>query len=398
LAESAGVARRLSWDEVRGLRMARHRLLAPAPGGEMVRVAGDVCGIHAQIMAAAEVSLGMRLVGVDRRDLRRELWERRGLVKVPALRGTIHLLPAGEASRWLAALRPLHLGAAIRSAGQWRVAAERVPVLMEGIGAALDGRRLTRQELGDELGRTLGRWAIADGYAGFGRPSPVWTVAVAAAAAAGKLCFGPNQGARVTFVRADQWVDGWRAHDPDEALAWVFRGYLAAYGPSTPDDFAAWLALDPTRARALARAAGPDVEEVEVEGTPALLLAGAEPPAEVPPTARLMPRFDCFLVGSRPRDQLIPGGAVRDRLTAALPRWGVLGSAAQFPLLLVDGRVAGVWEHRRAGRRLAIRVDAHVALTARHRDLLEADARRLGEILEAAPDLSFGPVEARTHL
>ena len=60
------------------------------------------------------------------------------------------------------------------------------------------------------------------------------------AARSGRLCFGPNRGQSVTFVRPEAWLKSWRAVDPDAGLAEVARRYLRAYGPATAADLTAW--------------------------------------------------------------------------------------------------------------------------------------------------------------
>jgi len=74
------------------------------------------------------------------------------------------------------------------------------------------------------------------------------------------------------------------------------------------------------------------------------------------------------------------------------------GTAATLPELLVDGVVAGLWQRRRSGRKLEITVEPFGRLTARQRRQVDAEAGRVGEILEAAVTLTFGAVEARPHL
>ena len=86
-------------------RLARHALLAPAPAERLADVVGAVCGIHAQMMPAAELSLGLRVAGVTRRDIAAALWEDRALVKSYGIRGTLHLFPAQELPLWMAALQ-----------------------------------------------------------------------------------------------------------------------------------------------------------------------------------------------------------------------------------------------------------------------------------------------------
>ena len=95
----------LTWAQVWTYRLARHALLTPAPAADLATVAGTVCGIHAQIMPAAELSLGIRVAGSTRQDVRAALWEHKSLVKTTGIRGTIHLFPAADLPLWLAALR-----------------------------------------------------------------------------------------------------------------------------------------------------------------------------------------------------------------------------------------------------------------------------------------------------
>src|SRR5258708_26317563 len=97
--------RSLTWQEVRGRRLARHALLAPAPKERLVEVVRAVCGIHAQMLSAAELSVGIRVVGVTRQDVCTELWQRRGLGQTPGPRGNLPLLPPPDAPLWAASPR-----------------------------------------------------------------------------------------------------------------------------------------------------------------------------------------------------------------------------------------------------------------------------------------------------
>src|SRR5213082_3830845 len=92
-AELARAARSLTGDEALARRLSRHSLLRAAPRRELVDVVREICGLHAQVMASAELSLGLRVSRVTRADLARELWERKTLVKTYGIRGTVHLFP-----------------------------------------------------------------------------------------------------------------------------------------------------------------------------------------------------------------------------------------------------------------------------------------------------------------
>ena len=193
----------LRWDEVRARRLERSYLVEPAPLDRLEAVAGELCGIHAQVASSAELQLETRVAGID---VRAELWERRSLVKSYGPRGTLHLLPRNEVSLWAAA-------------NEWETAPwyerlgftkRKANAVLAAVGQALDGRQLTREELAAEVGRADPRVRELLGSG--------WGYLLGPAAARGLLCFGPPRGAKVTFVRADQWLGGWEECDPEEAI------------------------------------------------------------------------------------------------------------------------------------------------------------------------------------
>jgi len=48
----------LTWPQAIGRRLSRHHLLQPAPAIGLTQVASDICGVHAQVGASAELMLG----------------------------------------------------------------------------------------------------------------------------------------------------------------------------------------------------------------------------------------------------------------------------------------------------------------------------------------------------
>ena len=101
-----------TWDEVRARRLARSFLTTRASTDRLVEVVHDLCGVHAQVQASAELQLGARIDGITQQDVRDALWERRELVKAWTLRGTLHLHPAAELPLWYAAARAVCAGRA----------------------------------------------------------------------------------------------------------------------------------------------------------------------------------------------------------------------------------------------------------------------------------------------
>ena len=366
----------LTWEQVRAWRLARHHLLNPLPRERLVDVVADVCGVQAQVMSAAELAAAVRTDGATPADVRAALWERRELVKMWCMRGTLHLLPAADLPLYVSALRARDNFLTPAWLKYLSLTADEVEGMIAAVGEALDGRCLTREELADEVARRAGphlRERFLSGWGSLLKP----------ATSRGLLCFGPSRGRNVTFVRPDQWISGWRTIETDEALAAVARRYLAAYGPATHGDFAQWWAMGTGPARRLLQSLGDELEQVEVEGVRCWALAGdvaamaEQPPAD---SVRLLPHFDAYTIGFRPREAIVPDGF--------LPR--VSRTAGWIsPVVLIDGRVAGVWDYRRTGRAIEVSVEAFSALTARQKERIEAEAARIGTALGGEARVSF---------
>jgi winged helix DNA-binding protein len=105
----------LTWAGVTARRMARHWLATPAADLDPAGVAAAMCGAHAQLLTAAELSIGRRIAGATRGRVQAALWQQRTLVKTFGPRGTVHLLPAADLPMWTGALSaPAVGGTALR--------------------------------------------------------------------------------------------------------------------------------------------------------------------------------------------------------------------------------------------------------------------------------------------
>jgi hypothetical protein len=370
-----------TWDEVRARRLVRSSLAARAPAARLVDVAHDLGGVHAQVQASAELQLASRVDGIAQADVREALWERRLLVKAWTLRGTLHLHPAEELALWHAARRAV--AGAPGELAAWRdpagvlhpeVGRDDVAAIRAAVWDALDGRCLLRDELARDVAARVGpehEERLRSGFAFF----------------LSELCQGPPQGAKVTFVRPDQWIEGWQEVGEEEALAEVCRRYLHTYGPVRPGDFREWFAspaFKAAEARALFDSLGDELEDVDVEGHRAYVLAGdtAFPPLE--PSLRLLPEYDVYVMGFRERNLLIPE-VVREQI-AAHGRGRYEGPAG-VRLLVVDGVAAGLWERKKRGKRIELRVAPARKLTRAQRAEIDDEAERIGAFtgLEPAP-------------
>ncbi|TMB59914.1 MAG: winged helix DNA-binding domain-containing protein, partial [Chloroflexi bacterium] len=228
-----------------------------------------------------------------------------------------------------------------------------------------------------------------------------WQAGIGGAAMRGALVFGPPVGARVTFVRASDWLGKITSPPESQAQRELMRRYLGAYGPATDAEFAQWAFIEPRRAGELAKALGDAIEEVDVEGHRAWQIAG-DRPGRASTSTLLLPRFDCYAVGSHPRDVVAPPDVVaRAAATGLLTRGAGSGRAflvGPMPVLLVDGTVGGIWESTRTAKHIAIRVQPLITLDAKRRRSLERAVMRIGEMVGLESSIAIGKVSTRPHL
>src|SRR5215469_3463855 len=137
---------KLTWPQVAAWRVHRHHLDKRAPAGSMLAVARRICGLHAQVMSSAELMVWARVESLAKGAVPHAVWEDRTLIKTWAMRGTLHLLPASEMPLWQGALST---SLRYRRPAFWKrvlgITLDELDRLTHAIGAALDGRVMTRE-------------------------------------------------------------------------------------------------------------------------------------------------------------------------------------------------------------------------------------------------------------
>src|SRR5918994_4679894 len=132
------------------------------------------------------------------------------------------------------------------------------------------------------------------------------------------------------YVSADSWLA--RSYEPPEkGLRLLLRRYLAAWGPATAADAAAWSGLQVGELREALEEVGTRRFRDEQGRVLYDLPRAPLPDGDTPAPTRLLPRFDNVVLSHADRTRV-----VADELRKVIIRAGEVD-----PVLLVDGFVAG---------------------------------------------------------
>src|SRR5260370_30155308 len=93
----------LNWPQVHTWRLSQHGLSPRFSSQDFVGAVMRTGGIQAQVMSAAELALCTRVEGLSPYDVQAALFQDHTLVKIWAMRGTLHLLSARELPLYVAA-------------------------------------------------------------------------------------------------------------------------------------------------------------------------------------------------------------------------------------------------------------------------------------------------------
>jgi hypothetical protein len=320
----------MQWESVLAWRMERQHLTRRAT--DALGVVSDICGLHAQVMSSAQATLDVRLEEpVDVAAL--------PLVKTWAMRGTLHLLPAGELGLYVGAqgaLRPRYERASWQK--HFGVTLEEMERLIEEVPKALADGPLNREELAARVHPGLAR-----GYGDLLKP----------------LAFRGD--IVVTADKRFALPEPFERLDTDQATRELARRFLARYGPASREDFQKWFGAPSPAAPGRWIRALDDVVETELGfllGADAAACERARPSGAV----RLLPAFDQYVVA-----------APRDTRATSHPERIYRPGGWFSPVLRVDGVMAGVWS--REGDAVAIEPFADIGAEARA--AAEAEAARL---------------------
>lgn len=369
-------ARAFSHSQIAAFRMAAHHL-HDSPGESAESICGAISGVQAQVMSCAEIQFWARNHTLTRAQISRALYEDRSLVKSTFIRQTLHIIPARDFSLFNSALKTTLLAQVRRVAGTIGVTAADLDDLNSQIIKSLREGPLTQPEIRKRVephaSKRVKAWM-----------SRVWSI-LRVPIAEGLICYGHARGSEITFIRTDQWLHGHpKKMDVREAQQMLLMRFLAAYGPATPRDFSKWSGIRMPEIKESWDAVKDQLVELAIEGESAWLprksfrhLSAA---GFSGPVVRMLPAFDPFLLAHAAKDHLVH----RTHYKRVYRNQGWIS-----PVILIEGRVGGIWSHVRKSGKLRIEVDPFEKFPKRIRTLIEEEAESLAGFLDSSLELKF---------
>jgi hypothetical protein len=330
-------------------------------------------GLQAQAPFPPYYGLWSRLPGFRPDDLASLITDR-SVVRIALMRGTIHLVSARDCLPLRRLLQPV-LERGVRGTFGRQLAGVDAEALAAAGRDLVEAAPMTFSALGEALAE---RWpqhppaALAQGVR-----AHVPLVQVPPRAVWGRA--GQSR-----HTSAEHWLGGPARTVPwfPETLAGLVTRYLAAFGPATMADVAAWSGL--TGLRAVLDELRPSLVTFRDDQGAELfdLPSAPRPDPDVPAPVRLAAEFDNLLLAHGDRTRVISA--------ANLKRFYTINGI--FPgSVLVDGFVAGMWRLARTKRSATLAIELFERVP--DRDLVAIEAERMLAFCapEAAHEIRFGP-------
>ncbi len=279
--------------------------------------------VQAQDYAMAKWAIGIRQPGSTNESIEQAL-DRGDIIRTHVLRPTWHFVSADDI-RWMLELTAPTIKVAASFMNRQLELDE--PTLKKSnkiIEKSLQGKQLTRSEL----------MAILE-------KKGIFTNNLRAAhfmlraELDGIVCNGPMRGKQFTYALLDEKVPPVNNLKKEEALAALAKRYFTSHGPATLADFAWWSGLSITNARSGLEMVKPGLTQDKCGQTVYWFHNSGSMLKSYPKTIHLLPSYDEFIISYKDRAASLEPAYLKNSIS---------GNGIFKPVILVNGKVEGIWK------------------------------------------------------
>ncbi|GGM82934.1 hypothetical protein GCM10010967_13310 [Dyadobacter beijingensis] len=336
--------------DIAALRLANQQLLDTRFTDPAALVAW-MGAVQAQDFAMAKWALGLRLKKDTDAGVEKAI-DAGGIIRTHMMRPTWHFVTK-EDVRWIMDLTAPHV---VKLAGtmyrQLKLDKSVFTITNDLIGKLLaDGDELTREEVIAEVNK-----------AGI-ETDPLRATHIMFQAELDQIiCNGARRGKKFTYALFDRKVPAAAPVPREEALAALARRYFTSHGPATVQDFVWWSGLSVTDARQAFEAIRGEFETARV-GDREYIFTGFSEIPKVPAKAMLIPPYDELTIGYADRRAAMDDAVAQNRDS---------GNGIFKPVVMVKGKVVGLWRRTEKKDSVAIEINPLSRLPVSAEKSLEA--------------------------
>jgi hypothetical protein len=337
------------------------------PFGEPVEVVRWFGAVQAQEFYSAKWALALRMDGAKDTGLD-TAFATGAILRTHVMRPTWHFV-AAEDIRWMQELTAERVH--IANAPQYRRAGLDAPVCAQSnavIAKALQGgKQLIRTEVEDRLYQA-GLFPDRGNRLRF-------IYLLMYAELSGVICSGALRGKQHTYALLEERAPQAKALARDEALATLALRYFTSHGPATLKDFTTWsglLVADATQGIEMVKS---ELVEMVIAGESYWFSPHTPAAREVQPSAYLLPAFDEYTVGYKDRSAILD------------PQYADRCGYGLNNVILLDGRIAGIWKRKLKRDTVEVTLETFRALTETEAQAVAAAAQQFGEFLDKSVEM-----------
>jgi hypothetical protein len=361
--------RQIGLEEMNQLVLCKQHLAGAsrAESKDLVQIVKDICGLHAQVASTPYLSLWNRMRGFQKEELSQELYEKRTLVKIWGMRGTLHILPTDHLVEYYQATKR----AGGRHPFNMKPIHERILRVVDKQGP------LTAQELTAWLPELKNK--IESKYPGIDtigqlslREMSQSTVLVPSKPS------GDWKSNLHTYVSLRTWLPSvnLEALNEQEARKKVVFHYLAGFGPAIAEDIAWWIGLGKGDVKEILEEMNDEIDSINIRGSEStffILKSDLEGMFVREDSVHLLPKFDPYVMGYKNRQRLI-ATEYENRVY-----WSTRAEVS--PSIVVNGRIIGTWSHKEEKNKITITLSPFEKTNRRLANAIKQQAEDLARFI-----------------